>query len=262
MNGALILIIADKIDQNFYKTLSIEEEKIEICSYNEGLDFIKNYNAEIVIIDCGLRINFGLRLLKKIKTTYTNIPVILIAYTPSEESVIKAFKAGVRDYYQKPVHLLDLKNTIKQLLKLKKTSKEKRHQYIPNKTDNYDELTGITRTRMPVNLLHAILYMGENLSEEICLADCAHKANLSKYHFCKIFKKYTDVTPIKYLTLLRINKAKELLKRNDLNITEIASAVGFADINNFIRRFKEITKITPKKYNMYLNETKYSTYID
>lgn len=67
--------------------------------------------------------------------------------------------------------------------------------------------------------------------------------NLSQY-----FKNQTEQTIIDYTTILRMNKAKELLISSDLNLNEISMHVGYANSSSFIRRFKQVTGLTPGQY--------------
>ena len=89
----------------------------------------------------------------------------------------------------------------------------------------------------------------ENANQKITLEDIANVANMTKNAFCKYFKKRTNKTYINFLTELRIENACKLLNtEKDLSINEIAYKVGFNNISNFNRKFKEIKKVTPLKY--------------
>ena len=63
-----------------------------------------------------------------------------------------------------------------------------------------------------------------------------------------MFKNYTGETFIEFLTHLRVDKAKELLKTTDLKTYEIASKVGYDDAHYFGMIFKKNLKITPTEY--------------
>jgi len=56
------------------------------------------------------------------------------------------------------------------------------------------------------------------------------------------------MTPLDYLTLLRSARARELLEETDLTIREIGAQVGYYDSGSFIRRFKQVTGMTPLQY--------------
>ncbi len=253
MSKASIVIIADKTSHPLYRTLSINGESIEFLSCRGTFNLIKDCRADIVLIDCGFNSDIGLKLLGDIKTLHPNAMVLFITDVSSEETAIDAFRAGARDYLQKPINVLELQKMVKNLLKIKRESRERRSPYVRSeKRDRADEVTGIT-TDKPLNLLQVIRYIHENYAEAIDLEDCAKEANLSKYQFCRNFKKYFGITPMRFVTFVRINRAKDLLRRDDLNITEVALQVGFNDHGSFIRGFKKLNGLTPKEYR---NSTK------
>ncbi len=64
------------------------------------------------------------------------------------------------------------------------------------------------------------------------------------------------MNPMKFVTLLRIERAKELLKRNDFTVSLVANEVGFKDLSNFIRQFKKNTGVTPTMYRKQRPECK------
>lgn len=92
-------------------------------------------------------------------------------------------------------------------------------------------------------------YTIENYHTSIYLKDIANVANMTKNAFCKYFKRRTNKTYISFLTELRIENACKLIHSNEeISISEIAYKVGFNNMSNFNRKFKEIKKITPLKY--------------
>jgi AraC-like DNA-binding protein len=70
----------------------------------------------------------------------------------------------------------------------------------------------------------------------------------SRSHLSHVFNKETGKTLKEYLTGLRLNAAKALLKNSEMNITEIALSVGFSDSNYFSNVFKKQTGLSPSKY--------------
>ncbi len=88
-------------------------------------------------------------------------------------------------------------------------------------------------------------YIENNYHEKITIDQLCSMSNISRFHFCRVFKSMTQKSLGEYLNLLRINKAEELLKTGDVNITEAAMACGFSNINYFSRMFKKYKKQTP-----------------
>ncbi|HTG01096.1 MAG TPA: AraC family transcriptional regulator [Nitrospirota bacterium] len=100
----------------------------------------------------------------------------------------------------------------------------------------------------PQNIVHVVSYIEQNLWTPLELDELAKQAHLSKFHFCRTFKRYTGLNPMKYVAALRIDRAKELLKQQDISVSNVASKVGFRDLSNFIRQFKKVTGVTPSRY--------------
>ncbi|NOV01764.1 response regulator transcription factor [Paenibacillus planticolens] len=92
-------------------------------------------------------------------------------------------------------------------------------------------------------------YFQRHMSDEISVNDIADRVNLNLSYLSREFKKYKGITPIEYLTQLRIDKAKQLLAdESNLKFKDIAPLVGFSNQYYFSRVFKFITGITPTEY--------------
>lgn len=112
----------------------------------------------------------------------------------------------------------------------------------------YRPVKDIDRKYWPSFLINVFKYIETNHTKKLNLDEIAKRAYFSKYHFCKIFKILTDQTVIGYVNTVRIEKAKNLLKKSFFNITEICFKVGFSDISNFNRTFKKVVGISPSEY--------------
>ncbi|MCL2574468.1 MAG: AraC family transcriptional regulator [Defluviitaleaceae bacterium] len=91
-------------------------------------------------------------------------------------------------------------------------------------------------------------YIHENYHKKISINNLANTINMSKSYFCKFFKQMFGKTTVEYINQYRIEKACDLMKSSDQNIMDIATDVGFDNFSYFIRKFKEIKKITPSQY--------------
>lgn len=97
-------------------------------------------------------------------------------------------------------------------------------------------------------LRHVQEFINENLDEDLSLAEIAEIADLSQFHFARVFRKTTGLTPQQYLMQQRIERAKELLAKNDLPIVEISLRTGFKNQSHFTTLFHKFTKLTPKMW--------------
>jgi AraC family transcriptional regulator len=91
-------------------------------------------------------------------------------------------------------------------------------------------------------------FMQGHLSEDISLEDLAAEAQLSPFHFARMFKHSVGVPPRIYLTRIRMEKACELLEKTDLPVTEIAFEVGYSSNQAFARVFLKERNMTPTAY--------------
>ncbi len=91
-------------------------------------------------------------------------------------------------------------------------------------------------------------YIASNLAEDGRLQDLADLVEMSPFHFCRLFKQSTGLTPHQYILHLRIEKAKGLLKNKRLGIADIASRLGFSDQSHFTNIFRRLVGITPARW--------------
>lgn len=91
-------------------------------------------------------------------------------------------------------------------------------------------------------------YIAGHYNKDVSLDDISRRVNISPYYFSKIFKEETGQNFIEYLTNVRIDKAKELLKDTNYTMKEICVMVGYQDPNYFSRSFKKNVGVTPTEY--------------
>ncbi|PSU99974.1 AraC family transcriptional regulator [Photobacterium kishitanii] len=90
-------------------------------------------------------------------------------------------------------------------------------------------------------------YIEQNLDNKITLSTLSSKANLSEFHFQRVFQQSFGVSPAKWILESRITKAKELLRKNT-DLKDISSQCGFSDQSHMTRQFKKMTGLTPNEY--------------
>lgn len=94
-------------------------------------------------------------------------------------------------------------------------------------------------------VLKAIEWIREHYQEDIDVSEVGESLGYSTEYVCRKFKQHLNYTPHQYLTRVRIEKAKELLKQLDPPIKEISYMVGFKSIHHFSRIFKEYSGQPP-----------------
>lgn len=83
---------------------------------------------------------------------------------------------------------------------------------------------------------------------KIQLDEVADVANMTINSFCRYFKKRTRKSYIDFLTEIRIGQARKFLQEKDLSISQICFEVGFNNLSNFNRKFREVCSITPTEF--------------
>jgi AraC-like DNA-binding protein len=96
--------------------------------------------------------------------------------------------------------------------------------------------------------VEAALWIDANSSREIELEDAARQADLSPFHFLRLFSGVLGVTPHQYLVRSRLRHAARLLADDDIAVTNIAYDVGFGDLSNFVRTFHRAAGVSPTKF--------------
>lgn len=100
----------------------------------------------------------------------------------------------------------------------------------------------------PRTLALVISHIEEHAHEQIALDKLAGIANVSRFHFARMFKLSTGVSPMMYVEQSRIRKAQALIRGGQLSLAAVGIAVGFADQSHFTRRFRLHTGFTPSYY--------------
>ena len=93
-----------------------------------------------------------------------------------------------------------------------------------------------------------VVYINQNFSKDISLDEISRRAYLSKFHFSRIFKKYTSYSPYQYLMAVRLNHSSLLLQTSSYPIKEIADQCGFKRLDYFSAIFKKKFSCNPSQY--------------
>lgn len=103
---------------------------------------------------------------------------------------------------------------------------------------------GLTKAK----LNRVINHMHEYSQRDLRLGELADVAQISVYHFSRLFHESVGMPPHQYLTQIRIEKAKALLRVPRFNMAQIALETGFANSSHFGKSFRRVVGVTPSKY--------------
>jgi len=100
----------------------------------------------------------------------------------------------------------------------------------------------------PVQIWKARRFVEECSAEELSLGKVAQAVNISANYLSEKFKQVTGVNFVHYVARIRFEKARDLLEKTDLRISEIAFEVGFQSLSQFDRCFKKLADRSPTEY--------------
>ncbi len=207
--------------------------------------------VEAVLLDCGPNVEKGLWFLRTFRAERPWLPVFFFTDVSSEDIVVDAFRSGARDYFKKPVNIVELKEALHNLRGIGGNVSAKRR--VPfsvreNPGPPFSALHGTGMDGLPTYILRAVRHLEGNFQGDICLQKLAREAGISKHHLCRAFKKHVGFTPMRFLARLRVERAKELLKTGKLSVSAVSSEVGFNDLGSFIKQFKKLSGFTPGEF--------------
>lgn len=242
-----LILIVEKSEEIREYIASILEKEYKIMYANDGLDAyekVLKYYPSLVISEMYLEGMDGLQLSEKIKlgekTKHT--PIILLSSNPDTQERIKALEAGSDSFIAKPFSPKHLVVRVHQLLKSRSNILEidNGERKSKKKTNKVIEVSFEDLARKIIE---------KNISEaEFSVPELAKEMDMSNIQFYRKMKTETGMPPVEFVRNIRLQKALELLKTSELNISEIAYEVGFNDPQYFRKSFKKQFGQTPTQY--------------
>lgn len=245
---AKIMIVDDEVlERNALKVILKNLENIEIvaeaCNGREAIELDKKYNPDLIIMDIKMPGIDGCKATEIIKSNNKDKIIIMLSAYDDFDLVRKAFTLGVDEYILKPFNPQKLKNIINNNIVNLKINNNKIEKYINN---TYKVDKDVNKVNNPIEI--AVDYIDENFRENINLNMIASICNLSPCYFSKLFKKKMGINYNTYINNKKIDYAKKILETTDTPILNLSMDLGFEDCGYFIRVFKKLEGVTPKKY--------------
>ena len=247
------------------KRLVIVDDDSEICDYlsdemsgeftvfafGNGEDAYKAILKEIpdlIVSDVMMPVMDGMTLCKKIKANplVNHIPVILLTAKTAEATNAEGLEMGADAYMTKPFNVEILIKTIKGLIKnrqiLKNNDKEQQYQE--------EFISKVAIKASEEKLLEKVhLLIDKNLANpELSVEMISNEIGISRVHLHRKLKELTNLTTRDLIRNIRLKQAAELITIKGLTVSEVAFAVGFANVNSFSVAFKELYGVSPTTY--------------
>ena len=183
--------------------------------------------------------------LQRIMHFYRNLHVICVNAHPELAAKLAVIAYKMKDIFFSDTPNRELKCCML-LMEFMLTLDKHRGEFAPELTEEvtYGYTDDIMRRMIAVTD-----YIKNNLSaDDLSQSAMAEKAGISKDYFSRIFKNVTGMNYSKWLNMIRLEKAMELLATDDRSLTEIAMLSGFQSIPSFNRVFRSAKGMTPSEY--------------
>jgi DNA-binding response OmpR family regulator len=254
----LILLVEDNPDVVAYTASCLPDYRLAVSKNGmEGWEIAKKIIPDLVITDVMMPVMDGFELCHQLRNNErtSHIPVIMLTAKADLPSKMEGLNRGADVYLEKPFNREELTMRIKKLLELRKQLQQyylkkaglvDKHVAMPPPVDAEAEDVFVKKVRETVE---------EHLSdfsftvEQLC--KCVFMSH-SQLH--RKLEALTGCSPNKFIRILRLNKAKELLKKTDSSITSIAFECGYNDPAYFSRVFKQENNVTPQEWRVMYKE--------
>jgi len=240
-----ILIVEDNPEMASYleEILSKKYACEKAFDGQQALDKIKTNSYDLITSDIMMPKLDGFQLREKLNEDkdLKNIPFILISAKTLEEDKIKGFNLGIDDYIVKPFNKNELVARINNLL----DNKYSREKWVLQNPEELEEIDSSQK-----QLLDKIKATVEkNISdEEFKIAELASSVGYSQRQLTRILKKYTGMSPVKFILEIRLQKAYFLLQNKaHFTLSEVRYDVGITSSSYFNKKFKERFGINPSE---------------
>jgi AraC family transcriptional regulator len=91
-------------------------------------------------------------------------------------------------------------------------------------------------------------YVREQLADEISVETLAGLVELSPFHFSRVFKQATGMSPLQFVTRQRITLAQQLIRETSRSLIQVALEVGYTSPSHFTKVFRRVTGVTPMEF--------------
>lgn len=211
-----------------------------------ALEVLKTEMADIVVSDVKMDPVDGFELCRILRQTpqTCQMPIILLSSQGDEAYKDKALKCGCDVFMEKPFSVKSLRLHISNLIKNRDTIKElySKSPLLPAYSIAHTNRDAAFIDKVNI-LISKHLSKSDNILDEIAEGMAMSKGNLRKK-----LVAISGMPPVRYVQLVKLKRAAELLKTTDMKVNEVASAVGFVTPSYFAKCFFAQFGVLPKDY--------------
>lgn len=228
-------------------SISWEEQGFHVLGHyekpREAVAAILEQQPDLVFTDIRMPVWDGFEVIRRCREGGSDAEFIILSGYSDFELAKRAIRAAVLDYCLKPVNpaaLVKLLEEIKPILADKRILRQEglgeTAEFTPGEEEKNDQFQNI------------LTYIQENYASKLVLTQLASQFNFNKNYICYLFKKHAGTTFTAYVTHIRIEEAKKMLRTTRMTQSDIAAATGFMDYYYFNKVFKTECGLTPYQY--------------
>lgn len=244
----VVLVVEDNADLQFYLKTELSDAYHILIEGNgvDGLNTAVSQIPDLVISDVMMPEMDGNEMCKKIKTNdkTSHIPVILLTAKGADQDRVEGLRVGADVYFSKPFNIEVLKAQIVSIIEnriaLQKNLAERKEVAMLESEQN----------ELDKRFMHSTIEIIQQNIDEIGFnpEQLAENLQISQRQLYRKLKAITGSTVSEFIIRIRMEKASELLKDWQLNISEVAYQVGFSEASNFSRTFRKHFGCSPSRY--------------
>ncbi len=248
-NGTRILLVEDNDDVRFYLREKLQDKFIvsEASNGKIGLQKAIEEVPDLIVTDVMMPEMDGNELSHQLRqhTQTSHIPVIMLTARGDLDSKLAGLQTGADDYLTKPVESRELLVRINNLIAQRQQLREKFAREIIFSSGKEDAKS----MSQDEKFMHQVMeILQTNLEdEEFGVEELARSLHLSRYQLLRKIKALTGKSVSVFIRWVRLNRAKELLEKDQGTVSEIAFRMGFNSVAYFSSCFKEEFGIPPSK---------------
>jgi DNA-binding response OmpR family regulator len=212
----------------------------------KGVQLAIEHVPDLIISDVMMPVKDGIALANELKNDErtSHIPIILLTAKAGEENELEGIETGADDYITKPFSNKILRSKVAKLIELRKQLQARYSQ------DVFLKPKDIAITPMDEHFFEKVQFvLDEKLVEPAFSAEEFSKSvNMSRMQLHRKLKALTGLSASAFIRSQRLKLATQLLKKADINISQIGFAVGFNDHSYFTKCFRETYECTPSEY--------------
>lgn len=246
-DAPLLLVVEDDDEMRQYIASRLSSRfRVELA--NDGETAVRMANElmpDLIVSDVMMPNMDGIAFCTAIKTSVTtaHIPVILLTAKDQTESIEEGYSVLADDYILKPFNSKILLAKCDSIISNRKILRQRFQQNLELAAGQEAQESGDPFIDRIVELVK------ENLdSPDLTISYLYTHLGMSRAQFFKKVKAVSDLSPNKIIINVKMGIAAQMLKRKDMNISEVAYSTGFADPSYFSRVFKSVYQVTPREF--------------